>query len=122
MVREGLGALAGVVTWAVVATLLNLPLRLASPEYAAVEKAMTFTLWMMVARLALSAMASVGAGIVAAKSARGLRRPAILTGLILFALFAPLHVHIWMQFPVWYHLIFLGSLLVLPVLGARLTT
>ena len=122
MVREVLGVLAGIVAWAVIATLLNLPLRMLSPEYAAVEKAMTFTLWMMVARLGLSAVASVGAGFVAAKIGRRLRRPAVLTGLVLFALFAPFHVHIWTQFPAWYHLTFLCSLLILPVLGAQLTT
>lgn len=44
MVREGV---AGVIAYAVMATVLNLILRLASPDYAVVEKAITFTLRMM---------------------------------------------------------------------------
>src|SRR4051812_44600127 len=56
----------GLVAWTVVATLLNLALRLAWPPYATVEKAMTFTLGMQLARLVIGAVASLAAGFTTA--------------------------------------------------------
>jgi hypothetical protein len=34
-------------------------------------------------------------------------------------LFVPVHVGLWATFPVWYHLLFLGSLVPLVLAGAR---
>ena len=58
MFREGLAVVTALIGWGAMATVLNVLLRLASPDYAAVEKAMSFTFWMMLARLGLSAVAS----------------------------------------------------------------
>jgi hypothetical protein len=44
-----------------------------------------------------------------------------LVGLLLL-LFLPTHYLLWQRFPVWYHLVFLGSLIVIPLLGARSCT
>ena len=118
MFREGLAVVTALIGWGAMATVLNVLLRLASPDYAAVEKAMSFTFWMMLARLGLSAVASLGAGFIAISIARGHQRAAVLTGLILFALFAPLHYRLWFVFPIWYHLTFLSSLLLLTIIGA----
>ena len=63
--------LAGLVAWIAVATLVNLAMRATWADYAAVEKAMTFTLPMTIARLVLGAAASFGAGAAAAWIARG---------------------------------------------------
>jgi hypothetical protein len=43
-----------------------------------------------------------------------------LFALLLLALFVPFHLGLWARFPVWYHIVFLGSLVPLVVLGAKL--
>lgn len=118
MLRMIAGAVAGVIVWAIVATLLNLGLRHGWPDYAAVEKAMTFTVPMMAARLSESAISSLVSGWSAATIGRS-RRSALIAGSILLALFVPVHYSLLDKFPLWYHLTFLISLLVLSVIGGR---
>jgi len=120
VIRITLAALGGFAAWWVAVTLLDLLLRLSWPEYAAVEKAMTFTLGMQIARLVEGAAASVAAGFTTALISR--RKPIatwILVALLL-ALFIPVHYQFWERFPAWYHLVFIASLVVLPPLGAKL--
>jgi hypothetical protein len=107
------GVVAGLVAWTLLVTLLNLGLRHGWPAYAAVEKAMTFSFPMMVARLAESAAASLAGGWIAARI--GGRIAALAAGLMLLMMFVPVHYQ-----PVWYHLTFLTSLPVLSVVGGRL--
>ena len=112
------GALGGFAAWWVAATLLNLLLRLSWPEYAAVEKAMTFTLGMQIARLVEGAAASVAAGFTTALISR---RRTIATWLLvslLLALFIPVHYQLWERFPAWYHVTFILGLVVFTLLGA----
>ncbi len=119
MLRMIGGAVAGVIVWAIVVTLLNLGLRHGWADYAAVEKAMAFTIPMMAARLSESAVSSVVSGWAAA--AIGKRKlSATIAGVVLLAIFLPFHYSIWDKFPIWYHLTFLISLPVLSILGGRL--
>ena len=111
---------AGLFTWILVATVLNLALRAALPHYHEAETVFKFTLGMKFARLVLGAASSVGAGFVATWIAKGRMRAATLTGIVLLALFIPNHYLIWDKFPVWYHLTFLLTLLPLVVLGGAL--
>ncbi len=119
MLRVAGGAIAGVIAWFVIVTVLNLPLRYGWHDYAAVEKAMTFTLPMMVARLSISGISSIASGAVAAWIEKGKRAP-LVAGAILLLLFVPVHYFIWDKFPVWYHLTFLASLPLLSWLGGAL--
>jgi hypothetical protein len=112
------GVVAGLIAWAVLVTLLNLGLRHGWADYAAVEKAMAFTLPMMAARLAESAASSLVSGWVAARI--GGRIAALVAGLMLLLMFVPVHYQLWHVFPIWYHLTFLTSLPVLSVVGGRL--
>jgi len=41
-----------------------------------------------------------------------------VTGLIILALFVPVHIQLWSKFPAWYHLTFLLSIVPLVLLGA----
>jgi uncharacterized membrane protein YoaK (UPF0700 family) len=107
-----------VIAWVVVATVGNLILRVAWPAYAAVEAAMSFTLAMLLARLALGALSSLCAGFVAARITRRNGTSVKVLAVLLLAVFVPVHYALWDRFPVWYHVAFLLSLLVLPVLGA----
>lgn len=120
MKRSIFAVVAGLLVWMVVATLLNFGLRAGLAGYALAEPTLTFTLGMKVARLILGALASLAAG-----AAAGLIAPSKAThwvlGAIILALFIPVHIQLWAKFPVWYHLVFLGSLLPLVALGAALT-
>ena len=119
MLRMIGGVAAGLVIWMAAVTVLNLGLRHGMPGYAAVETAMTFTLPMLIARLAISAMASVASGYGAtALAAR--RRAATITGIILLLIFLPIHYGLFDKFPLWYHLTFLASLPLLSIAGGAL--
>jgi uncharacterized membrane protein YhdT len=96
-------------------------LRFALVGYAAAEPHLQFTLGMMIARLALpGAIPSVGAGFVSAWISRGSRRVIAVLVIILLAAFLPAHYQLWTKFPLWYHLTFLTSLIVLTLLGAKI--
>ena len=120
IVRALLAIVVGLVTWFAVATLVNFATRALLPGYAGVEKAMHFTLPMLLARLAMGAAASIGAGAACAVVARHWAVPAYALACALVLLFVPVHIGLWAKFPMWYHLVFLGSLIPLTLLGARL--
>jgi hypothetical protein len=121
MMRGAIAVVAGLVVWFGIATGLDVLLRLALPAYAASEPQFNFTLSMMIARLALpGAVPSIGAGFVSAWIARGDRRVILALIIILLAIFLPAHYRLWEKFPWWYHLTFLGSLVLLTLLGAKL--
>ena len=81
--------IAGFVTWILVATILNFPLRAWWPHYHEAETAFNFTLGMKLARLALGAAASLCSGFVAAWIANGRRTAAIALGILLLAALHP---------------------------------
>lgn len=120
MVRGISAIVAGLVVWFLIATIGNLALRIAWVSYAEVEKAMTFTLSMMLARLLLGALSSLCAGLTVAWIAKRNGRIAKALAGILVVLFIPVHFALWDRFPLWYHLVFLGSLVLVTPLGAML--
>jgi hypothetical protein len=117
MKRPIFAFIAGLALWVLVASLLNRGLRLALNGYAAAEPTMTFTLGMKLARLTLGSLASLAAGAASGAIAPSSTRVPWLLGAVLLAAFIPVHVQIWAKFPVWYHLVFLGSLVPLIALG-----
>jgi hypothetical protein len=119
-VKTVAAVMVGLVTWIVVATIVNFPLRAGWPHYHEAETAFNFTLGMKLVRLALGALASVCSGFVAAWIANGRPTAAIALGILLLAVFIPNHYLLWEKFPVWYHLTFLVSLFPLTLLGAML--
>jgi hypothetical protein len=120
MVRTLAGVAGGLVVWMLVATLGNLALRFGWPGYADVEKEMTFTLAMLVGRLILGAVSSLCAGATVAWITKRDARVVAIVAAVLFALFVPVHYNLWDKFPTWYHIVFLASLVVMPLLGAAL--
>ena len=120
MLRSICAVIISVVTWFLVGTLGNLLLRALLPGYAAVETAMSFTLPMKLARLALGLISSLSAGIVCAAIANPGSHAAKVVAGIMVALFIPVHYMLWAKFPVWYHLFFLLSLAPAVLLGASL--
>ena len=122
--RSGIGkallaVVSGLVAWIAVVAVAGLILRSSWPAYARVADAMTFTLPMMLARLSIGALATLAAGWVTAAIAPRPMLVRLMPGLILLAAFIPQHIALWNNFPVWYHLTFLLSLVPLTYLGGR---
>src|SRR5579864_9343714 len=122
MKRSIFAVLGGIVVWVLVASLLNRGLRIVLAGYTLAEPTMTFTLGMKVARLILGALASLAAGAAAGLIAPSKTGARWVLGGIILALFIPVHIQLWGKFPVWYHLVFLGTLLPLVVMGGALTS
>lgn len=121
MIRAVVAVIVGLVAWLICATALNILVRIMLPGYAAAEPQLQFTLSMMIARLALpGAIPSIAAGFASAWISRGNRRVTAALAIILLVVFLPAHYHLWTKFPLWYHLTFLGSLLLFTWLGAKL--
>ena len=121
MARNILGVIAGLAVWVAVASVAGVTMRSAWLEYASVADAMTFTLPMMFARLAIGALATLGAGWVTAVIARRSMLASVTAGLLLVVVFVPQHIMLWDKFPVWYHLTFLVSLVPLAYLGGQIS-
>jgi len=119
MARGILGVVAGLLTFVAVVAVAGIIMRGAWPEYARVADAMTFTLPMMIARLAIGALATIAAGLVTAAIAKRSTLVRLAPGLLLLAAFIPQHILLWEKFPVWYHLTFLLSLVPLTYVGGR---
>ena len=117
MKRSILAMIVGLAVWVLVASLLNRGLRIGFAGYAAAEPAMTFTLGMKLARLLLGALSSLAAGATTRLMAPSRKALPWVLGVILLALFIPVHAQVWTKFPVWYHLVFLGTLAPLVALG-----
>lgn len=119
--RGVLAVVAGFVAWFGVATLGNFIVRWLVPGYTEVEQSMDFSLGMLVARLLLGAVTSVAAGALCAAISRRSPLAVYIFALLILALFVPVHASLWHKFPIWYHVIFLGTLVPLVLLGARLS-
>ncbi len=120
MLRSILAVIVSVISWLVIATICNWILRRLLPGYAAVEVAMTFTLTMMICRLVVGLISSLGAGFVCAAVAGRSRLAPKVAAVIVVLLFLPVHYMLWNKFPIWYHLFFLITLAPTMLLGAAL--
>jgi hypothetical protein len=120
MLRLTCAVIGGLLAWIGLVTLLNFGLRTAIPGYHASEPDFTFTLTMMISRLTIAALTSLAAGAVVRAVAPGSVLAPWVVGIILLALFIPVHVHIGERLPLWYHLTFLVTLVPLVWAGAKL--
>jgi hypothetical protein len=122
MWRSILGVVAGLIAWTILVVAGNFAMRAAWPAYAAAEPSMSFDVSMMIARLSLSSVSLIVAAWVAQRVARPFRYAAIAFGAVMLLAFIPIHINLWPKFPIWYHLYFLSSLLVLPQLTAMIVS
>jgi hypothetical protein len=120
MKRPILAIVVGLVVWVVVISLLDRGLRLLVAGYAAAEPMFSFTLGMLVLRLVIAAVTSLIAGAAAAWIAPSRPLVPVLIGATLLVAFIPIHVRLFSLFPLWYHLVFLVTLIPLVMLGARM--
>src|ERR1700691_249786 len=104
MRRTIVAIIAGLVGWAVIVTVINWGLRLGLPGYRLAEHNPVFTLGMEIARLSLAAVTSLATRALVRAIAPGSRLAPWIVGLVVLALFLPLHIQLWHRFPIWYHL------------------
>lgn len=116
--RIALAVLAGLFAWFAAATIGNRILRATLAGYVDAERALAFTLPMMSGRLALGVVSSIAAGLACrAVAGPASLAPRWLVGALLLV-FVPMHAMLWAAFPAWYHLSFLASLVVVPLVAA----
>jgi hypothetical protein len=120
MKRSIAAFLAALVSWVLVASLIDRGLRYGIDGYAAAEPVFKFSLGMMFARLAMGAAASLAAGAVMRLIAPEARRTPWVFGLLVLAAFIPQHIRLWALLPAWYHLTFLVTLVPLVMIGWHL--
>lgn len=120
MVKATLSVVVGFLVWFVAATLGNWLLRAFIPTYAAAEAGMDFTLPMLLGRLAVGFFSSLVAGYSCSWVAGRSRRPIYVLSIIMLAFFLPVHYRLLSKFPIWYHAVFLGTLVPLIILGGVL--
>ena len=120
MKRFILACLAGLVTWAVVVTVINRVLRLSLPNYTVAEHTLQFTLGMKWARLVMAMVTSLVAGAVTRWISPSSRWAPLTVGCVVLAMFLPAHIAIWSKFPTWYHLTFLLTIVPAVLVGALL--
>ena len=121
MKRSILACLAGLLTWAVVVTVINRVFRLSLPNYTTAEHTLQFTLGMKWARLLMAIVTSVVAGAVTRWISPSSRWAPLIVGGVVLAMFVPAHIALWSKFPVWYHLTFLLTIIPAVLVGALLT-
>jgi len=119
MVKAIIANVAGMVACIAVVAVAGVLMRSSWPAYSRVADEMTFTLPMMLARLSIGALATLAAGWVTAAIVARPMLVRLMPGLVLLAAFIPQHIAMWNNFPVWYHLTFLLSLVPLTYLGGR---
>ena len=117
MIRNILAVVLGLVAFTLAATLCGLLLRLTWPDYVSAAPVYGFTLAMQIVRLAIGGVATLAAGAVTAAIAKRNRAVVLATGIVLVMIFVPMHVTIWDKFPIWYHLVWLVSLVPVTLLG-----
>jgi hypothetical protein len=117
MARGTLGVAVGLAVWVSVVTVAGLVMRNTWLAYASVADAMTFTLPMMLARLAIGAVATLAMGFATSVVSRQSLVATLAAGALLLLVFIPEHISLWNRFPVWYHLTFLLSLVPLAYIG-----
>ena len=117
MFAKILTVVTGLVVWLAIVIVAGIILRLTWPAYESVAAAMTFTWPMLMARLSISALATLAMGGVTAIIAPGSMIARLMPGFLLLLAFIPQHIRLWDTFPIWYHVTFLLSLVPLTWLG-----
>ena len=117
-----LGILSGCGTVVLVGGGMFALLRAAWPAYAAAEPLKAYSLDMLLARLAVGVLCSVSAGGAATLVAGDRGRAALLVGAVFLAVSLWSHlVTVWLDYPIWYHVVYLSYIIPAASLGGYLT-
>jgi hypothetical protein len=118
--RLVIGIVLGIIAWFAVALGIALAIKQGAPALSAALAAHATTI-AMAERLAISFIASLFCGYFAALGSGERSQAPLLAGIVLLAGWGYYHVtKIWHDFPLWYHLTFFVSLVLISVIGGRL--
>lgn len=119
------GVVAGGLAWIGVGLLGLFLLRTGWRAYAAAEPTKEYTFAMLLSRLALASVCSISSGFLAVTTTGQDLKPAWWLGAILLLGSMPRHLpisyfNVWADYPVWYHTVYLLSLIPLTGFGGCL--
>jgi hypothetical protein len=120
--RDAGGVVAGTASWWLVAAAGSWLLRVSSPDYATAEAAADFTTTMLLARLLVGAASSFVAGSVCGVIAGPDSIAPGIVAAVMLVLLVPIQYSVWDDFPNWYHIVFLGSLVPIIWRSAKLAS
>ena len=120
-VRTIFAVLAGLLFFLAAEIGASLAARAFWPGYAEAAINRSYSLPMLIARLMVGALATIGSGWVASRISGNPRNAALSFGVALFAISLVWHINIWPEYPAWYHLVWLGCIIPGAVLGSRLS-
>jgi hypothetical protein len=120
--RRIAAALAGVLLFAFAAFAMNRLALAVWPAYAVAYPSRSFSPAMLLARLSISCVALVASGAVVAAIARDHHLAVLITSAVLLLISGINHLTepTWSHYPLWYHLVFIGSIGPCVVIGGRL--
>ena len=102
------GILTGLAVYAIIGSIGLYVLRICWYDYSIASKDKSYTFEMRLSRLSVGILASVFAGVLAAKVANDAGKTAWFVGAIVFCVAAYIHFfRVWHDYPVWYHFAYL---------------
>lgn len=131
MLKIVLGVVVGFVAWSVLWLGSDQLLIMASPGWYGVHQTsfefamgvgqpFTPDLTILIMHLVRAAIISIMAGFLAAFVANENRKTPFVLGILLLAFGLMVQIMAWSYLPIWYHLVFLGMLIPLTVLGGKM--
>ena len=131
MLKIVLGVIAGFVAWSVIWLGSDQVLMMASPGwYGAHQTAFEFAMGtqqaftpdttILIMHLVRAAIISIMSGFLAAFIAGENRKSPLILGVLLLAFGLMIQIMAWNYLPIWYHLVFLVSLIPFTVLGGKI--
>jgi hypothetical protein len=122
MARQFASVIAGVAFFALFVVALNRVAMAAWPDYGSAFALGRFTVPMMLARLCMGALGLFGAGYLVATITPQAPFAVMSAAVLLLLLGGSIHLHepTWSTFPLWYHLVFIGSIAPMVLIGGRL--
>ncbi len=122
-IRRRIGLVYGALTAITLGVLASFVARSTWPAYAAAEPTRAYTLTMLWSRLVAGAVITSISAIVATRVANDRGRAAWWLGALFLAVSLPHHVFdVWSEYPVWYHLLYLGYLVPIAGISGRVVT
>jgi hypothetical protein len=110
------GILAGPILYVFIGTISLYLLKISWTDYAIASIDKSYTIEMLLCRLAAGIIAAIVTGVVTTKIANDNGRSAWLVGIFVFCVAAFIHfVQIWNDYPAWYHFAYVVP--IVPVVG-----
>jgi hypothetical protein len=116
-----LGIVVGFILWFLIFAGIEPLVSAIAPGWT-VQQGATYTgsVPILLAYLIRTIIASIVAGFTAALIAKDNAKTPLILGIVLFVIGLPIHIIGWDTLPVWYHVLWLGLLIPMTVLGGKL--